>query len=215
MSEIKKAIKTLRRTVDFTELTEKAAGKNPFALFEAWMGEAIKAALPEPNAMTLATVGKNNFPGARVVLLRSFDKRGFSFFTNYNSVKAKELSQKKACLNFFWIELGRQVKIKGTVVKVPARESDDYFKSRPRESQIGAWASPQSEVIAGRHFLEERFAFYEKKFEGKLVPRPPHWGGYLVVPVSIEFWQGRPNRLHDRLLYVKQKSGWKRMRLAP
>jgi len=215
MGSVKDTIKILRRNFDFTELSEEGASRNPISQFERWMEDAVKAGIHEPNAMTLATVDKKGFPNARIVLLRDFDNKGFSFFTNYKSMKATELIEKKACLNFFWLELSRQVKIRGTVKKLSAKQSDDYFKTRPRESQIGAWASAQSEVIAGRQHLEKEFQKYEKKFQGKDVPRPAHWGGYLVVPVSIEFWQGRPNRLHDRLLYTKQKTGWKMVRLAP
>jgi pyridoxamine 5'-phosphate oxidase len=166
--------------------------------------------------MTLATVDKKGFPDARIVLLRGVDTTGFSFFTNYKSAKAKELAGKKACLNFFWAELSRQVRIIGSVKKLSAKESDEYFNSRPRESQIGAWASDQSAPIKGRAYLEERFAYFVKLFEGKKVKRPPHWGGYVVVPRSIEFWQGRPNRLHDRILFVKNKTGkWNISRLSP
>jgi len=215
MGSVKDTIKILRRNFDFTELSEEGASRNPISQFERWMEDAVKAGIHEPNAMTLATVDKKGFPNARIVLLRDFDNKGFSFFTNYKSMKATELIEKKACLNFFWLELSRQVKIRGTVKKLSAKQSDDYFKTRPRESQIGAWASAQSEVIAGRQHLEKEFQKYEKKFQGKDVPRPAHWGGYLVVPVSIEFWQGRPNRLHERLLYTKQKTGWKMVRLAP
>ena len=216
MSELKDTIKLLRRSFDFVELNEDSVSKNPLLQFEAWMMEALEADVKEPNAMTLATVDKKGFPAARIVLLRGVDKKGFSFFTNYKSAKANELAGKKACLNFFWAELSRQVRIIGSVSKLSAKESDEYFDSRPRESQIGAWASEQSAVIKDRKYLEERFNHFNKQFEGKNVKRPPHWGGYLIVPKSIEFWQGRPNRLHDRVLYEKQKSGkWKISRLSP
>lgn len=180
------------------------------------MQDAIDAKTGEPNAMTLATVDANGFPEARVVLLRGVDKNGFSFFTNYKSAKGRELFTGKACLNFFWIELARQVRIVGTVKKVSAKESDDYFNSRPRESQISAWTSNQSEVIGSRDELENKYALLEKKFQNKKVPRPSYWGGYAVKPIAIEFWQGKQNRLHDRILYSKLKTGkWKIERLSP
>ena len=200
----------------YVPLDEKEIEKNPITQFNKWMQEALDSKTGEPNAMTLATVGKNGFPEARVVLLRGVDKNGFSFFTNYRSAKGRELASKKACLNFFWIELSRQVRIVGTVKKVSAKESDDYFNSRPRESQISAWTSHQSEIISGRDELEKKYAAMEKKFQNKKVPRPSYWGGYVINPVSIEFWQGKQNRLHDRILFTKLKTGkWKFERLSP
>jgi pyridoxamine 5'-phosphate oxidase len=167
--------------------------------------------------MTLATVNRKGQPDARIVLLRGVDKNGFSFFTNYKSAKGREINEnKKVCLNFFWPDLSRQVRIAGTIEKLSAKISDDYFQSRPRESQLGAWASNQSEVIENRQALEAKFDEFEQKFNGKKIPRPAHWGGYIVRPVTIEFWQGRASRLHDRILYEKNKSGtWKISRLAP
>ncbi len=200
----------------YVPLEEKKIDKNPIRQCEKWMQEAINSNSGEPNAMTLATVGHNGFPEARVVLLRGIDKKGFSFFTNYKSAKGRALSNKKACLNFFWIELSRQVRIVGTVKKVSAKESDSYFNSRPRESRIAAWVSNQSEVIAGREVLEEKYLLLEKKFQNKNVPRPSYWGGYVVQPISIEFWQGKQNRLHDRILFTKLKTGkWNMERLSP
>jgi pyridoxamine 5'-phosphate oxidase len=216
MSQVSETIRTLRYELSFKELDKKMLDRNPFRQFEIWMNDAINAGVIEPNAMTLATVGEKGFPDARIVLLRGIDKKGFSFFTNYKSKKGQDLSSSnKACLNFFWSELSRQVRIRGNVKKLPAKESDSYFQSRPRESQLGAWASSQSEVIKDRAELEKHFAFYEKKFEGKKVQRPPYWGGYLLTPVVIEFWQGRTNRMHDRIVYLKTGSRWKMERLSP
>lgn len=181
------------------------------------MKQALDAEVEEPNAMTLATVNRNGEPDARVVLLRGLDKKGFVFFTNYQSRKGKALTaKKKACLNFFWPELQRQIRIKGTVEKISSKASDDYFRSRPRESQIGAWASIQSEPMDDRLVLEQRFVDFERKFAGKPVPRPANWGGFRLIPTHVEFWQGRPSRLHDRIAYDKQRSGkWSVIRLHP
>jgi pyridoxamine 5'-phosphate oxidase len=180
------------------------------------MKDVLDNAIGEPNAMTLATVDKKGFPDARVVLLRSVTKKGFTFFTNYRSAKARELQNKKACLNFFWQELSRQVRIVGTVSKLSAKESDRYFNSRPRENQLSAWTSQQSEIVSNRDALEKKYSMLEKKFQNKKIPRPSYWGGYAVLPISIEFWQGKQNRLHDRIIYLKQKTGkWKMERLSP
>ena len=197
-------------------LNETEINPNPLKQFEKWYGDAISAGVPEADAMTLATATRDGSPDARIVLLKSFDERGFVFYTNYRSRKADELDEnEKACLLFYWLPVKRQVRIEGTVEKVSAQESDDYFQSRPWGSQLGAWASDQSEVIAGREDLEKRFHEFELKFAGN-VPRPPHWGGYRVKPNAIEFWQGRENRLHDRIRYRAQKDGsWRIERLAP
>ena len=199
-------------------LDEAEVASAPFAQFERWFDEAVRAAVPEPNAMTLATVDASGRPTARVVLLKGFDERGFVFFTNYASRKGAELAaHPEAALNFFWPELERQVRIEGTVAKVSDAESAEYFASRPRLSQIGAWASPQSERIADRRALEGRFAEAEARYAGE-VPRPAHWGGYRLDPAMLEFWQGRPSRLHDRIRYRRSPADparWDIDRLAP
>lgn len=217
MNDVNKIIKGLRNDFESLHLDKKKVDNNPITQFEHWMENALEAKVPEPNAMTLATVNKKGQPDARIVLLRSVDKNGFSFFTNYKSAKGKEISEnRKVCLNFFWADLARQVRILGTTEKLSAKASDDYFQSRPRESQIGAWASEQSKKIENRQVLEKKFVELEKKFLDRKIPRPPHWGGFLVKPVTIEFWQGRSNRLHDRILYEKGSSGkWKISRLSP
>ena len=173
--------------------------------------------IEEMNAMTLATASSDGIPSARIVLLKGLDKHGFSFFTNYNSFKGNQLAENpRGCLVFFWKELQRQVRITGIVEKLNAAESDTYFNSRPEGSKIGAWSSPQSQVIADREWLEENEKKFTKQFEGKIVPRPAHWGGYRLKPITIEFWQGRPNRMHDRIQYELQENGnWAIERLAP
>jgi pyridoxamine 5'-phosphate oxidase len=180
------------------------------------MEQAIHAGLHEPNAMTLATATPEGLPSARIVLLKGFDERGFTFFSNYDSRKGRELAENPtAALVFFWVQLERQVRIEGQVERVTDQESDAYHASRPRGSQLGAWTSWQSEVIAGREVLEERLHEFTERFGEGPVPRPPHWGGYRLVPEVIEFWQSRPNRLHDRLRYRKTAGGWIIERLSP
>jgi len=190
---------------------------HPVQQFEKWFNEARQSELPEPNAMHLSTVSAEGKPSGRVVLLKGIEKEAFVFYTNYQSSKGKNLAHTPwASLTFFWIELERQVRIEGSVEKVAADTSTQYFHSRPRGSQIGAWVSPQSEVIVDRDFLEKRKLELERHFEGKEVPRPEHWGGYAVIPQTIEFWQGRPSRLHDRIRYSKtEDNSWKIERLAP
>jgi len=197
-------------------LNESDVDPNPLKQFEAWYGEALASGVPEADAMTLATATTDGAPDARVVLLKSFDDRGFVFFTNYQSRKAEELAANgRACLLFYWLPLKRQVRIEGTVEKVSAAESDDYFHTRPWGSKLGAWASDQSRVITSREDLEKRFAEFELEFADN-VPRPPHWGGYRLIPTAIEFWQGRDNRLHDRIRYrLQQDKSWRIERLAP
>ena len=197
-------------------LNETEVDSDPLKQFKKWFGEAVDAGVPETDAMTLATASGDGRPDARIVLLKSFDQRGFVFYTNYRSRKAKEISEnEKACLLFYWLPIKRQVRIEGTVERATDKDSDEYFRTRPLGSKIGAWTSDQSEVIGSREALETRFAELAEKF-GDNVPRPPHWGGYRVKPTAIEFWQGRENRLHDRLRYRLQEDGsWRIERLAP
>ncbi len=210
-------IAALRENYTKGTLTTNDVFLEPIAQFQRWFNEAIKAQLPEPNAMHLATVSVDNKPVGRVVLLKGVDSQGFTFFTNYQSRKGHDLAAHPyAAITFFWVELERQVRIEGAIEKVSGEESDAYFAVRPRSSQIGAWVSAQSTVIQSRELLEERTQYYEVEFEGKPVPRPPHWGGYRLVPRYVEFWQGRPSRLHDRLAYTKlDADNWKIERLSP
>jgi pyridoxamine 5'-phosphate oxidase len=210
-------IADIRKEYKLQTLSEKDILPDPLAQFDKWWQEAIHAGIDEPNAMTLATASADGMPDARIVLLKGFSEKGFAFYTNYQSVKGQQLLENpRAALVFFWKELERQVRISGLVSLASGKMSDDYFNSRPEGSQIGAWASPQSEPIESREWLEENERMMEREFNGKTIPRPPHWGGYLVRPVRMEFWQGRPSRLHDRLLYSLQPTGaWKIERLAP
>ncbi|HWE39738.1 MAG TPA: pyridoxamine 5'-phosphate oxidase [Isosphaeraceae bacterium] len=207
----------LRREYALHGLSEGDVDPDPIRQFARWFEQAWKAALPEPNAMTLATATPDGRPSARIVLLKGFDELGFCFFTSYEGRKARELAvNPRAALVLYWAELERQVRIEGTVEPVTAAESDDYFRSRPMGSRLGAWASPQSEVIAGREALEERRAAAVARFADGDIPRPPSWGGYRLRPSSLEFWQGRPDRLHDRIRYRLDHAGsWLIERLAP
>jgi pyridoxamine 5'-phosphate oxidase len=210
-------IADIRKDYKLQSLSEDDSLPDPFAQFEKWWKEALDAGVDEVNAMTLATASADGMPDARIVLLKGFDPKGFTFFTNYESAKgAQILENPRASLVFFWKELERQVRISGLVVMVSERESDDYFNSRPENSRIGAWASPQSQSIVSREWLEENERKMRQQFSDRVINRPPHWGGYRVRPTHIEFWQGRPSRLHDRILYSLQTKGdWKIQRLAP
>jgi pyridoxamine 5'-phosphate oxidase len=210
-------IADIRKDYKLESLLEKDVDANAIRQFNKWWQEAIHSEIDEVNAMTLATASADGVPAARIVLLKGFDERGFVFFTNYDSFKGLQLAENpRACLVFFWKELERQVRITGLVEKVSAEESDIYFNSRPEGSRIGAWASPQSRVIESREWLEEREKTMSKDFTGKPLERPAHWGGYRVKPINIEFWQGRPSRLHDRIQYSLQGDNtWKIDRLAP
>ncbi len=197
-------------------LEEKEVNPNPILQFEKWFQDAVDNKLNEPYAMTLATADQEGKPSARIVLMRNFDEKGFVFYTNYTSRKGNDiLKNPNAALLFFWQDLERQVRIEGTLTKQTAEESDTYFASRPTESKLGAWTSEQSKVIENRKVLDERFDEFSKKYADGNVPRPPYWGGYVLKPTHIEFWQGRPSRLHDRILFTLENGVWKMERLAP
>jgi len=211
------SIADLRKDYAAQTLTEETMADNPFSQFSQWWRQAIDSQILEPNAMTLATASPDGMPAARIVLLKDFSPEGFVFYTNYQSFKGLQLeANPKACLVFFWKELERQVRITGLVEKTSAEESDAYFLSRPAKSRLGAWASPQSRVIESRDWLDHNFTEVDQRFGGEPSERPPHWGGYRVKPVIVEFWQGRPSRMHDRIQYSIENDGqWKRERLAP
>lgn len=199
------------------DLDEKSADPNPLKLFRRWFDEAIASGSRLPDATTLATATKEGKPSARMVLLKQADEQGFVFYTNYNSRKARELDENPyAALVCYWVQLDRQIRVDGSVERVSAHESDEYFRTRPRESQLGAIASPQSEVIKSREFLEQRFRDFDAMYRDRTVARPAHWGGYRLKPEMIEFWQNRPGRLHDRIVYQRRPDGsWTIQRLAP
>jgi pyridoxamine 5'-phosphate oxidase len=211
------SIADLRMEYSVGGLSEEDAGHDPFVLFRRWFDQAVTAGLPDPNAFTLATCTPDGWPSARVVLLKGLDERGFTFFTNFDSRKGRELAvNPRTAMVFLWQQLERQVRVEGTVETVSAAESDAYYAVRPLGSRLGAWASPQSAVIPGREFLEAQHAELTARYPDGVVPRPPHWGGYRVLPRVIEFWQGRPSRLHDRIRFTRDESGvWVRDRLAP
>lgn len=209
-------LQNLRQDYKSATLDESDVDNNPITQFKNWFEHAVSAKIYEPNVMTLATADKSGKPDARIVLLKGADEDGFRFYTNYLSQKGKELKRNpQACLVFFWPELERQVRIEGTVEKLDKETSEQYFHSRPKDSQIGAIASPQSQIIPNREFLEEKVADITLKNEGKTIAKPAHWGGYIVKPTRIEFWQGRSNRLHDRINYEWIKNEWIKSRLAP
>jgi len=217
METINSKIVSLRKEYSSAFLNEEDVNQNPFKQFELWMHQAVEAEILEPHAMTVSTVSVEGKPSSRIVLLRGFDENGFVFYTNYNSHKGNEMAQNKyACLNFFWPDLERQIRIEGSIVKIDQQISTAYFHSRPRESQIGAWASIQSAVIENRKVVEDAFVHFTEKFKDlEVIPKPEHCGGYNIKPTSIEFWQGRPSRLHDRLRYSLENSNWKIERLSP
>lgn len=210
-------IADIRKDYKLAALDENTVGHDPIVFFAKWFAEAEAAQITEINAMTLATADDKGIPHARIVLLKGLDKTDFVFFTNYDSDKGREIAANpNAALVFFWKELERQVRVEGIIEKIPANESDIYFRSRPAGSRIGAWASPQSREITDRNILDLNYAKYEEEFSQVDIPRPPHWGGYKVIPDRVEFWQGRSSRMHDRILFSKNKAGeWYRGRLAP
>ena len=210
-------ISDLRKEYSRATLDSSNVLPDPIKQFEKWFDEAVQAGITEPNAMHLATVNEQGKPSSRIVLLKGIEKNGFVFYSNYQSKKGKEMDVNPACaLTFFWAEIERQVRIEGVAERVDAETSDRYFQSRPRGSQIGAWASPQSSIIHDRNILEQRAAQIEKKFENsKVLPRPHQWGGYRIDPLLIEFWQGRGSRLHDRIQFTKVDGVWRVDRLAP
>jgi pyridoxamine 5'-phosphate oxidase len=212
-----KGMDELRKEYSKASLDISDVDKDPIGQFDKWFKEALAAGVPEPNAFTLSTISEGGRPSARIVLLKGLEQRQFVFYTNYQSQKGKELDSNPACaLTFFWPELERQVRIEGIATRVQESTSEQYFQSRPRASQVGAWASPQSSIIASRDILEAREREIEKKFEGlNLLPKPKQWGGFAITPIEIEFWQGRASRLHDRVVYYLTDEKWIIHRLAP
>lgn len=209
-----KSIKNIRTDYVKNELNYDDLTVHPFDLFKSWMTDALEQ-ISEPNAFVLSTVNTEGKPSSRVLLLRDLDDKGFNFFTNYNSQKSQDIeSNPHVCMNFFWYESERQVRVSGRIEKLPSESSEDYFNSRPYESKIGAWSSPQSSVIESREVLNKNVKDFSSQYTED-VPRPPHWGGYCIVPDKIEFWQGRSSRLHDRFVYSLEGEEWKIVRLAP
>lgn len=215
--QISTDLAAIRKEYRLQSLSEQDVDANPIKQFEKWFQQALASGIEEPNAMTFATSTTDGKPSARTVLLKGIKENGFVFFTNYESKKGKQINDNPfACLVFFWKELERQVRIEGEIKKITDEESDEYFASRPLESRIGAWSSPQSKVIESREVLEKNVAYFTNKYQSQNIPRPPHWGGYILVPSLIEFWQGGPGRLHDRLQYSIDKiNSWIIQRLAP
>lgn len=216
MEDLRLYINTLRHDFSKQTLDEKDVLKHPVLQFEKWFKEAVESKVHEPNAMTVATATKDGKPSSRILLLRNFNEAGFVFYTNYTSRKGDEISDNPyAALLFFWPELERQVRIEGVLKKQSSEESDIYFATRPRGSKLGAWTSEQSKIVASREVLDQAYETLSKKYPGEEIPRPAFWGGYVLEPTAIEFWQGRPSRMHDRILYTKENAGWKIERLAP
>jgi pyridoxamine 5'-phosphate oxidase len=213
-----KDLSNYRKSYEKQELVESNCPENPLELFQKWFLNADASnTVEETNAVSLSTIGKDGYPKSRIVLLKKYNEEGFIFYTNYNSEKGKAIQENnQVCLSFFWPGLEQQIIIKGKAEKLSQKSSDGYFESRPTGSQVGAWASNQSKVIESREILEKNLQKFQKKFEGKEITRPPHWGGFMVKPISIEFWQGRPNRMHDRILYrLKEDLSWEIERLEP
>ncbi len=212
-----KPISDIRKDYSKSTLDFDTVNKDPIAQFEKWFQEAQDANLPEPNALTLSTVSEDGRPSGRIVLLKGVENGRFVFYSNYQSQKGKELEKNPACsLTFFWSDLERQIRVEGIAARTDSSSSEKYFQSRPRESQVGAWASPQSAIISNRQILDERVKKIQKKFEGvEKLPKPNQWGGFEVEPLKIEFWQGRSNRLHDRIVFIKVDYVWQIHRLAP
>lgn len=216
LEEVRNYINSVRRDFASKPLTRDLLHENPLEQFAIWMEEAVNAQILDPYAMCISTVGADGKPSSRIVYWRDVENDGFVFYTNYDSHKGQEIeANPNVAINFHWTELERQIRIEGTVVKASPEVSDKYWSQRPRESQLGAWASAQSKAISGKEELEKGLEAANQKFEGKDVPRPPHWGGYTVHPSRIEFWQGRPSRLHDRFVYLKEGDSWKMEQLSP
>ena len=216
IKEVRDFLNIKRRDFSNKPLDDKSVKENPFEQYAVWFKEAMEANVPDPYAACLSTVNSQNEPSSRMIYIRDILENGFVFYTNYESNKAKDLDQNSAAaLNIYWIDLERQIRIKGNICKVEAELSDDYFKNRPRKSQIGAWASAQSNKIESREVLARKIKEIEAEFNGKEVTRPPFWGGYQLIAEKIEFWQGRPSRLHDRILYTKENNSWRKNRLSP
>jgi pyridoxamine 5'-phosphate oxidase len=209
-------LRDLRTNYQKSELTEETINSDPFRQLEEWLKSAIEENNPEPTAMVLSTVDAKGFPDSRVVLLKEINSEGLVFFTNYNSQKGSQVTANpNVAVNFFWSKMERQVRIKGFAERIPEEYSVDYFKSRPIDSQLGAWASPQSQVISDRGILDKNFSHYQHYFQDREITKPPHWGGFIIRPEYFEFWQGRSNRLHDRIAFQKSSGAWDIFRLAP
>ena len=209
-------LRDIRTNYQKYELTESSILKDPLQQLKSWLIDSVNGKTQEPTAMVLSTIDQDGNPESRVVLLKELNDEGLVFFTNYNSKKGQQIKEKRqVSLVFFWPELERQVRIKGLAEKTSEEVSEEYFKSRPADSQLGAWASPQSEVIESRKVLDENYSYYQEYFKNTEIKKPPHWGGYLIRPQYFEFWQGRSNRLHDRIEFVRTDSQWKINRLAP